>query len=148
MPPPGARVCSIAGALEVIGDRWSLLVVRELSLGVHRFNDIALRTGAPRDVLTARLRKLVDVGVVERREYSARPPRFDYLLTQAGLDLAPVLQTLRQWGDDHAVDGLPPTVFTHSCGQPYVPRVHCSACGETALPGSVTRSPREAVAEV
>ena len=83
------RACSIARALEVIGDRWSLLVVRELTLGVHRFNDIASHTGAPRDVLTARLRKLEELGVVERRQYSDRPPRHEYLLTASGREALP-----------------------------------------------------------
>ena len=90
---PSSRVaspchCSIAGALEVIGEKWSLLVVRELFLGVRRFSDIAVNTGAPRDILTTRLRRLEDVGVVERSEYSDRPPRYEYRLTR-GCDLLP-----------------------------------------------------------
>ena len=83
------RDCSVAAALEVIGDRWSLLAVRELSLGVTRFNDVVANTGAPRDILTARLRKLEEQGVVRREAYSDRPPRLDYLLTEAGVALAP-----------------------------------------------------------
>src|SRR3954468_24626422 len=97
-PAPTPRRCSIAGALDVVGEKWSLLVIRELFLGVRRFNDIAANTGAPRDILTSRLRRLEELGVVERREYSARPPRYEYRLTQAGKDLRPVMWALKQWG--------------------------------------------------
>ena len=83
------RVCSVAGALDVIGEKWSLLVVRELILGVHRFNEIATNTGAPRDILTARLRRLEELGVVERRAYSDRPPRYEYVLTCPWQDVVP-----------------------------------------------------------
>src|SRR3954462_9081356 len=92
------RECSIAAALDVIGEKWSLLVVRELFLGVRRFSDIAANTGAPRDILTTRLRRLEDVGVVERSEYPSRPPRYEYRLTRAGRDLLPVIMMLKQWG--------------------------------------------------
>lgn len=98
----GTRICSIADALEVVGDRWSLLVVREIDFGVTRFNDIQLRTGAPRQILAARLKKLEDTGVIERRAYSDNPPRFDYLLTPAGYGLRDVLTGLRAWGRGHA----------------------------------------------
>lgn len=96
------RICSIADALNVVGEKWSLLVIRELFLGVRRFNDIAANTGAPRDILTARLRRLEELGVIERQEYSERPPRYEYRLTDAGKDLRPVIMALKQWGKDHA----------------------------------------------
>jgi DNA-binding HxlR family transcriptional regulator len=101
---PGIRNCKIADALDVVGDRWSLLVIRELSYGVTHFNDFQERTGAPREILTARLRKLEAGGVIERRQYSDRPPRFEYLLTEAGEALAPVLRALRAWGESYAPD--------------------------------------------
>lgn len=97
------RECSIANALSVIGEKWSLLAIREIFLGCRRFNDIAANTGAPRDVLTARLRRLEELGVIERREYSERPPRHEYFLTQAGKDLRPVITALKEWGAQHAV---------------------------------------------
>jgi len=97
------RQCSIADALNVVGEKWSLLVVRELFLGCRRFNDIAANTGAPRDILTVRLRRLEELGVIERQEYSERPPRYEYQLTDAGKDLRPVIMALKQWGKDHAV---------------------------------------------
>ncbi|MFG1810439.1 winged helix-turn-helix transcriptional regulator [Streptomyces sp. NPDC049040] len=96
------RVCSVADALDVVGERWSLLVVRELGFDVHRFKDIRINTGAPRETLVLRLRKLEDAGVIERRRYSDRPPRDEYLLTDAGRALLPVLRALREWGERHA----------------------------------------------
>jgi DNA-binding HxlR family transcriptional regulator len=124
------RRCSIASALDVIGEKWSLLVIRELFLGVRRFNDIVANTGAPRDVLTARLRRLEDLGVLTRQEYSQRPPRYAYRLTDAGKELRPVIMALKQWGDDHVMDGPPPLVWEHTCGAEFVPRTHCTACGD------------------
>lgn len=124
------RRCSIAAALGVIGEKWSLLVIRELFLGVRRFNDIAVNTGAPRDILTARLRRLEELGVVARREYSQRPPRHEYVLTDAGKDLRPVILALKQWGDDHVTHKPLPLVWEHTCGEVFVPRTHCAACGD------------------
>ncbi len=95
-------MCGVADALELIGDRWSLLVIRELNFGVLRFNDIRKNTGAPRETLTARLRKLEEGGVITRRRYSEHPPRDEYLLTDAGKQLAPILGALREWGEQYA----------------------------------------------
>src|SRR3954453_13544238 len=110
------RVCSVAGALDVIGEKWSLLVVRELILGVHRFNEIAANTGAPRDILTTRLRKLEELGVIERRVYSEKPTRYIYVLTEAGKDLRPVMMALKHWGDVHVMHEHLPPLLEHSCG--------------------------------
>lgn len=99
----GERGCPIAAALDVVGDRWSLLVLRDLSRGIHRFNDIQARTGAPRDRLTTRLRELEEAGVVSRRRYSEHPPRDEYVLTDAGRAIAPVLHELEVWGEKHAL---------------------------------------------
>jgi DNA-binding HxlR family transcriptional regulator len=98
----GPRACSIADALELVGERWSLLVLRELGFGVRRFKDIQVNTGAPRETLALRLRKLEEAGVIERRRYCDHPPRDDYLLTAVGRDLTPVLTALREWGERHA----------------------------------------------
>jgi DNA-binding HxlR family transcriptional regulator len=98
----GPRVCAIADALQIIGERWSILILRELFFGVRRFNDIQVNTGAPRASLTARLRSLEECGLVERRRYSEHPPRDEYLLTDAGRELMPVLRGLRTWGEKHA----------------------------------------------
>ena len=100
------RVCSIADALEVVGERWSLLVLREINFGVRRFTDIQVNTGAPRETLALRLRKLEEAGVIERRQYSDHPPRDEYLLTPAGRELTPVLTALREWGERHVTPVL------------------------------------------
>ena len=108
---PG-RPCSIAAALQILGEKWALLAVRELFYGNHRFDRIVRNTGAPRDRLTARLRALEEAGVVERRAYSERPPRYEYHLTEAGRDLAPLAQALLVWGD-RWVTPEPPVVLRH-----------------------------------
>ena len=129
---PG-RACSIAGALEVVGDRWALLVVREVSMGQHRFTDIARGTGAPRDRLAARLAALVEVGVLERRQYSDAPPRSGYHLTASGRDLLPVLHALLQWGDRWVAES-PPVRLHHApdgCEEHLVDMAWvCRTCGE------------------
>ena len=101
------RVCPIADALEVVGERWSLLVLRELAFGVHRFQDIQVNTGAPRETLALRLRKLEEAGVIERRQYSDRPPRYEYLPTDAGRGLYPVLTALRVWSEGNLTPADP-----------------------------------------
>jgi DNA-binding HxlR family transcriptional regulator len=129
------RECSIAMTLELVGERWSLLAIRELSHGVRRFDQIASNTGASRDILTTRLRKLEQGGVIERRPYSDRPVRYEYHLTPAGNELNDVLLTLLKWGDRHLADGDPPVQFRHSCGEVLDPVVVCRACGEQARQG-------------
>jgi DNA-binding HxlR family transcriptional regulator len=96
------RDCPITQALGVVGERWSLLVLRELRLGFHRFSDIRRNLGAPPEILTARLRHLEAEGVITRRRYSEHPPRDEYLLTPKGEALSPVLDALYDWGRAHA----------------------------------------------
>jgi DNA-binding HxlR family transcriptional regulator len=129
---PG-RPCSVAAALNLIGEKWTLLAVREITFGNKRFDAIAKNTGAPRDRLAARLRTLEAAGVVERRQYSEHPPRYEYELTQAGQELRAVLTVLRGWGDRWAVDA-PPTAFEHSCGHDLDPAVTCRHCGAEIVP--------------
>jgi DNA-binding HxlR family transcriptional regulator len=124
------RECSIARTLELIGEKWALLALREVFLGVRRFDTIQRNTGAPRDILSARLRKLIASGVLERRQYQERPARFEYRLTEAGRELLPVLLTLMQWGDRHLSDGEPPLTYRHRCGADLDPVLVCGACGE------------------
>jgi DNA-binding HxlR family transcriptional regulator len=102
----GVRVCSIADALSIVGEKWTLLVLRELHFGVRRFSDIQVNTGAPRETLTIRLKSLEQAGLIERHRYSTRPPRDEYELTAAGRDLEPVLVALREWGESHATPML------------------------------------------
>lgn len=138
---PG-RPCSIAAALELVGERWSLLVIREVSLGNHRFSDIVRGTGAPRDRLTVRLNALVAAGVLEKRPYSDAPPRSGYHLTASGRDLLPVLQALLQWGNRWATD-TPPVRLVHAPGEHEAHEVDaewvCRTCGEPVMGSRVTR---------
>jgi DNA-binding HxlR family transcriptional regulator len=125
------RVCSIARTLDVVGEKWALLAVREVFLGNRRFDEMVRRTGAPRDTLAARLRTLVGRGILERRQYSEHPARYEYRLTDAGRDLYPVIVSLLRWGDEHlAGDDGPPLVLEHRCGHPLVAQLVCEACGD------------------
>jgi DNA-binding HxlR family transcriptional regulator len=136
--------CSVARTLEVIGERWTMLVLREAFFRVRRFEEFQRNTGAARNILSDRLRTLVEHGILERRKYQDHPPRFEYRLTEKGVDLYPVLISLMEWGDRHAPGGQGPAVVLEhrTCGQPTRPTLVCSACGERvtaremrALPG-------------
>ncbi|GAA3219434.1 helix-turn-helix domain-containing protein [Actinocorallia longicatena] len=130
------RPCSIAAALQIIGERWALLAIREITFGNHRFDEIARNTGASRDILTARLRALETAGVLERRVYQERPVRHEYHLTEAGRDLRQVLGALRSWGDRWLVDE-PPVVVEHSCGHELDVLRSCRHCGDEVRPADV-----------
>ncbi|GAA1069331.1 helix-turn-helix domain-containing protein [Kitasatospora nipponensis] len=139
-PAPG-RPCSIAAALQVVGEKWALLAVRELFYGNHRFDHLVRNTGAPRDRLTARLRALEEAGVIERRLYQERPARYEYHLTAAGRELAPVVQSLLLWGDRWAVDEPPVTLRHQVAGDhdhPLDPAWTCRGCGREATGAAVT----------
>jgi len=126
------RVCSIARTLDIVGEKWALLAVREVFLGNRTFDEMVRRTGAPRDTLAARLRTLVGAGILERRRYCEHPARFEYHLTTAGRDLYPVIVTLMRWGDQYlAGDDGPPLVLQHRCGHQVQAEVVCQACGES-----------------
>lgn len=147
------RPCSIADTLALVGEKYSLLVLREISLGVRRFDRIARNTGAPRDILTARLKRLVEAGILEKVAYSERPQRYEYRATPAGEELEPVLVTLMAWGDRHLNADARPVVLEHSCGEVLDPRVVCASCGgeadraslkhHTHAPGWTTSGPVE-----
>ena len=133
---PG-RPCSVAAALNLVGEKWALLAVREIAFGNKRFDAIARNTGAPRDRLAARLRALQAAGVVARRQYSEHPPRWEYELTEAGRDLRAVLRALRAWGDKWAVE-TPPAAFVHSCGHSDLDTaLVCRHCGSEVDPGDL-----------
>jgi DNA-binding HxlR family transcriptional regulator len=123
--------CAVAAAISVIGDPWTMLILRDAFLGVRRFDEWQARLGVARNVLAARLKSLVDHGVLETRLYSEHPPRKDYVLTAKGRDLRPVLQVLKEWGDRHVYGAANrPLATMHSCGAEFHPRVVCAACGE------------------
>jgi DNA-binding HxlR family transcriptional regulator len=130
------RTCSIARTLDVVGEKWALLAVREVFLGNRRFDEMVHHTGAPRDTLAARLRTLVAAGILERRQYCEHPARFEYHLTAAGRDLYPVIVTLMRWGDQYlAGEDGPPLVLEHRCGHELTAQVVCQACGEPLRAG-------------
>ena len=134
------RTCSVARTLELVGEKWALLAIREVFLGNRRFDEMTRRTGAPRDTLAARLRTLVAAGILERRQYSDHPARFEYHLTEAGRELYPVILTLMRWGDTHLADEAgPPLVLEHQCGHRLVAEVTCEACREPVAAGSTRR---------
>ncbi|MFJ3824026.1 winged helix-turn-helix transcriptional regulator [Streptomyces nodosus] len=141
--PKDPRPCSIADTLAVVGEKYSLLVLREVFLGNGRFDRLVRNIGAPRDILAARLRRLVDAGVLTKRMYSERPQRFEYRATAAGLELEPVLMTLKAWGDRHLrQQDDRPMAIEHGCGEEFVPVVTCAGCGEEARHQDLTAHPR------
>lgn len=128
---PG-QVCSIAKALEVIGERWTLLIVRDVMNGNRRFSQLQKNLGIARNVLAARLQRLVDEDILERRPYQQNPERHEYFLTEKGLDLWPALVALLHWGDRHSPepDGPPMLIVHKECGGRVSDRGICERCGK------------------
>ena len=124
--------CAVGGALEIVGDRWTMTVLRELFLGVRRFGEIQRNTGAAKNILADRLQALVGHGVLERRQYQERPARYEYRLTEKGLDLYPILVGLMAWGAKHAPSAADPLVLVEhkACGTVGLPELTCAGCGE------------------
>jgi DNA-binding HxlR family transcriptional regulator len=129
--------CSIARTVDLIGDRWTPLVVRDVALGVSRFDALQRNLGISRKVLTERLQTLVEQGVVSRTPYQDNPPRHDYRLTEKGNDLAMVLVAIQTFGDKWAFgEEGPPLLWRHlGCGEISVPVACCAHCGEQVRPG-------------
>ncbi|MDQ0779020.1 DNA-binding HxlR family transcriptional regulator [Streptomyces aurantiacus] len=122
------RPCAVACSLELVGERWALVIIREVMFGNHRFTQIAHNTGAPRDRLAARLRTLVEEGILERRLIEEGARHEGYFLTEAGEDLRPVIRTLLAWGDKWAVTTTPLRVYHRD--HELALRTHCATCGE------------------
>jgi DNA-binding HxlR family transcriptional regulator len=134
--------CSIAATLSIVGDRWTLLILREACRGVRRFADFQGRLGLARTVLSDRLARLSEEGILERRRYEERPERFEYVLTRKGRDLWPVLNALMNWGDRYVMDGRPPLVLRHrDCGGDISDRRTCRRCGAEVEVDDVDREP-------
>lgn len=127
----GDMTCSIARTLDVIGEPWSPLILRDVKVGINRFDQIQADLGISRKVLTERLKWLVDCGVLERREYSARPPRYEYVLTSKGTDLFDMLMVMVRFGDRWlAGPEGPPVVYRHhACGEITTAELRCTHCG-------------------
>ena len=132
------QTCSVAGTLELVGERWTLLLVRDAFLGARRFEDFQRRLGVARNILAARLDRLVEEGLFKRVPYQDRPVRYEYRLTEKGLDLWPVVVSLMQWGDRHIYPGRAPVLLSHkNCGGAVSDRRTCETCGAKLGPRDV-----------
>ena len=126
----GGRRDSMSRTMDVVGERWTLLILQEIFLGVRRFEELSARLGVARNILAARLQRLVQHRILVRVRYHERPPRYEYRLTERGLDLFPVILVLMKWGDRWlATDG--PSVRPHHvpCDQVADPVLRCAHCG-------------------
>jgi len=122
--------CSIAATLELIGERWTILILRDAFLGRRRFDDFQRSLGVARNVLQARLERLVAAGILKRVRYQERPERFEYRLTRKGVDLWPVVIAFQKWGDRHVFADEPPVIVIHKdCGGEMDDRRRCKVCG-------------------
>jgi DNA-binding HxlR family transcriptional regulator len=128
----GGMACSIARTLDVIGEPWSPLILRNVFIGITRFDQLQQTLGISRKVLAERLRWLVDHEVLERREYASKPPRYEYVLTERGSELCDLLLVMVRWGDRWlAGEAGPPVLYRHhACGQISHVELHCSVCGK------------------
>lgn len=138
----GNTVCPIARALAVVGDRWTVLILRELFLGARRFDDFQAQTGISTHLLSTRLKRLEDDGIIARRQYSERPPRHEYRLTDKGLDLYPLLLSLKAWGEKWGglKRGAEPAlrIVHRHCGRETGLELSCPSCGEPFGPKDTT----------
>jgi DNA-binding HxlR family transcriptional regulator len=134
---------SVGRALELVGERWTLLILREAFFGVQRFGQLARNLSIPRPTLSSRLRMLVHAGLLDRVPYSRDPERHEYRLTEAGRDLFGAIVILMRWGDQHLPhpDGPPIVLRHHTCGEFADPRLICAHCGEEITARNVTPEP-------
>ncbi len=140
------KTCSIARAMELLGERWTFLILREAFWGVRRFTELQRNLGIARNILSTRLQTLVAAGILERVRYHAEPDRFEYRLTEKGRDLYPAVVTIMRWGDRHLADESgAPLVLRHTCGHDAAPQVTCSHCGEPIEARDITPEPAEPV---
>ncbi len=136
-----ASACSIAATLEVIGDRWTLLILRDVFRGVRRFGQLQADLGIAKNILSDRLQRLVDHGVLEPVPYQQRPLRHEYRLTPKGADLSPALIAIMHWGDRWYAE-QPPTVLVHAeCGTPLENVTRCPRCREQISPNHIASRP-------
>ena len=134
----GVRPCAIADGLDLLGERWALLILRELFWGNYRFAGIQEKTGAPRDVLSARLKLLTEAGLIEKRQYSERPPRSEYHLTESGRAVQPILLSIQEWALKYRPrpEGEQPVIQPRHHDHQIDPEVRtfCRVCGEELEP--------------
>jgi DNA-binding HxlR family transcriptional regulator len=135
--------CSLARTIGVIGDRWTLLILRECFLHIRRFEEFQSALGITRHLLAERLKKLVRTGILRRIPYQESPKRHEYILTQKGLDLYPIIMAIMHWGDTHTVDerGRPMLLEHKKCGKLFNPVMVCSECGEPLMAKEIVKRP-------
>lgn len=134
--------CSIARCLEVLGDRWTLLVVRNALVGMTRFDDFQRNLGLAPNVLSDRLARLCQEGVLERVQYADRPVRHEYVPTAKGRELWSVLTAMLEWGDRYYAPQGPPRLLLHAgCGGSVVQRLACEQCGKPVAPEEIATAP-------
>lgn len=137
-PDDGSEVTTIERTLALVGDRWTILILRAAFRGIRRFDEFCNDLGISRPMLTRRLRKLVDAGLMTREPYQEHPVRFMYRLTSAGLALSPVLVALVRWGDQHLANNQAKTMLVHApCGTELVQGFWCETCATVFGPGAV-----------
>lgn len=150
-PPQWFRndVCSVARALEVMGERWTIMIMREAFLGTRRFEALLENTGAARNILSDRLSKLVENGIMERRPYQERPARYEYRLTKKGIDLYPAIVALMRWGDEYTPSDMGAAVLLEHtpCGHMGTPVLCCERCREPIDPREMRAHPGPAAIE-
>lgn len=139
----GSLSCSVARTASVIGDRWTILILRNAFLRIRRFEDFQSNLGITRHLLAGRLKRLVDEGILTRTPYQESPPRYEYRLTSKGRQLYPVLISMAAWGDAFMDEGKgPPVLYRHEpCGHTVTPRLSCPDCGEAVHAHEITPLP-------
>jgi DNA-binding HxlR family transcriptional regulator len=139
--------CSIARALSVVGDRWTMMIVRDVFLGIRRFDAMQQDLGLTPHRLSHRLSKLVRAGILARVEYEKRPRRFGYRLTEKGIDLFPLIVVLNTWGDRWMAGraGAPIELVHRNCGHAIEPALTCPGCNEKILPREMSLRPGPAL---
>jgi len=142
MTATSAPPCSIQASLDVLGDRWTILILRDAFRGVRRFEDFRRDLDIARPVLTDRLKRLVEHGIFVKQQYCERPPRDEYRLTEKGMALSPTLVALMHWGDRWLSDGAAPTVLVHDvCGAPLDQQFVCWECDATVTAHDIASRP-------
>lgn len=144
--PPGdsdqQTPCSIARSLEIIGDRWTILIIRDAFRGVRRYDELRTDLGIARPVLSDRLKRLVEHGILQKVRYQEHPPRYEYRLTAMGVELSPILVALMRWGDRHLSEEGAPTVLVHEpCGHPLEQGFWCASCQQVFSPTAISSRP-------
>ena len=139
----GTHGCSAGRALEILGERWTFLILHEAFHGVRPFSEMQRNLGIARNILSARLQLLVRTGILERRRYQEDPERFEYRLTEKGLALYPAVVAIMRWGDEHLSETGPPVVLRHRCGHLADPVLVCGHCGAPLDPHEVTPEPAD-----